>query len=790
MAFDSGVPANVNPIAVASTTTNSGIAPETVGFSSTGSYDPDGTISYSWDFGDGTAPSTDANPSHTYTAAGTYTATLTVTDNDGATATADTALITIVANQLPSPVANATPDAGKAPLGVNFSSAGSTDADGTIVSYSWNFGDGSATSTSANPSHTYTAQGNYTAQLTVTDDKGGVSTADVTVTVSPNNVAPTVSISATPTFGKAPVTVEFTSTTGDSDGTVDSIVWDFGDGSPTSTDANPSHVYAAGVWTATLTATDNDGATTTRSVQVRSLPNLPPTAAAAATPSNGRAPLSVQLSSAGSIDFDGSILAYSWNFGDGSPTSTSANPTHVYAAGNYTATLTVTDNEGATATATVNIASTVNQAPVAVANGTKNGVKAPLVVDFSSAGSVDNDGTIASYSWNFGDGSAVSTLANPSHTYTTDGTFSATLTVTDNEGGTDVKAVSVVVGPANVTPVPQVAATPTNGRAPLAVSFDSAGSSDADGSVVAYAWDFGDGSPVETSATASHTYAPGTWTATLTVTDDDGATATTPVTIESTVNVAPTADAQATPSEGVAPLVVAFSSAGTSDPDGTVVSYDWDFGDGSSSTEANPSHTYAAGDYTATLTVTDNEGGISSDTVAIHANAAPTAAASADVTSGDAPLAVAFTGNTSSDADGSIVSYSWDFGDGSSSTEANPSHTYAPGVWTATLTVTDDEGATSTATVTVDVNDPPTASVTSNVTSGTGPLTVNFSGDANDNDGTFSFSWDFGDGTAAVTDDLAPSHTFVDPGTYEVTLTVTDDRGSVTTSAVRTITVS
>ena len=192
VAFDSGVPANVNPIAVASTTTNSGIAPETVGFSSTGSYDPDGTISYSWDFGDGTAPSTDANPSHTYAAAGTYTATLTVTDNDGATATADTALITIVANQLPSPVANATPDAGKAPLGVNFSSAGSTDADGTIVSYSWNFGDGSATSTSANPSHTYTAQGNYTAQLTVTDDKGGGSTADVTVTVSPNNEAPTV----------------------------------------------------------------------------------------------------------------------------------------------------------------------------------------------------------------------------------------------------------------------------------------------------------------------------------------------------------------------------------------------------------------------------------------------------------------------------------------------------------------------------------------------------------------------------------------------------------------------
>ena len=67
---------------------------------------------------------------------------------------------------------------------------------------------------------------------------------------------------------------------------------------------------------------------------------------------------------------------------------------------------------------------------------------------------------------------------------------------------------------------------------------------------------------------------------------------------------------------------------------------------------------------------------------------------------------------------------------------------------------------------------------------------MNFSGDANDNDGTFSFAWDFGDGSPAVTNDLAPSHTFTDPGTYSVTLTVTDDRGATTVSAVRTITVS
>ena len=687
-------------------------------------------------------------------------------------------------------MANGTPNAGKAPIVVDFSSDGSVDNDGSIVSYSWNFGDGSALSSSASPSHTYSAQGNYTATLTVTDNKGGTGTANVTVTVSPNNVAPEVAISATPTFGKAPVDVAFTSTVSDSDGTVSGLVWNFGDGSATSTAANPTHTYAAGVWTATLTATDNDGATTTRSVQVRSLPNLAPTATASATPSNGRAPLNVQLSSAGSIDFDGTIASYNWNFGDGSAASTAANPAHTYGVGTWTATLTVTDNEGATATATVGVTSTVNQAPVAVANATRIGTKAPLVVNFSSAGSVDNDGTIASYNWNFGDGTAASSSANPSHTYATPGTYSATLTVTDNEGATDVKAVSINVGPVNLAPVPVASATPTGGRAPLVVAFSSAGSSDSDGTIASYAWDFGDGSTVETTADATHTYAPGNWTATLTLTDDDGTTAMRAVGISSTVNIAPTAVASATPSSGVAPLVVALSSAGTTDPDGSISSYSWDFGDGSElSSSANPSHTYATGTYVATLTVTDNEGGTNSATVGIRSNTAPTAVATADVTSGDASLAVSFTGDTSSDADGSIVSYSWNFGDGSSSSSANPTHSYAPGIWTATLTVTDNEGATSTDTVTIDANDPPTASISSNVTSGAGPLTVNFDSNVNDNDGSFSFSWDFGDGSSAVTNDLAPTHTFTSSGEYQVTLTVTDDRGSVAT-ATRSITVT
>src|SRR5690606_33871832 len=131
--------------------------------------------------------------------------------------------------------------------------------------------------------------------------------------------------------------VTFGSTISDSDGTVESIDWDFGDGSPTSTDPNPVHTYGVGVFTATLTVTDDDGATTTRSLEIRSLPNVEPVAVASTTPTSGRVRFSVALCTAGSIDYDGSIASYVWDFGDGSPTSTDANPSHVYAAGTWTA---------------------------------------------------------------------------------------------------------------------------------------------------------------------------------------------------------------------------------------------------------------------------------------------------------------------------------------------------------------------------------------------------------------------------------------------------------------------
>jgi PKD repeat protein len=257
--------------------------------------------------------------------------------------------------------------------------------------------------------------------------------------------------------------------------------------------------------------------------------NIAPTVDATADPKTGRAPLPVAFSANGA-DAEGAALTYSWDFGDGG-TSLRQNPDHTYGEpGTYTAKVTVKDPKGATGTATVEIVVTNppgNVAPIVEAAGDPTAGKPPLAVQFSATG-LDPDGDPLTYAWDFGDG-GTSLVQNPSHTYTTAGTYTAKVTVKDPSGATASATVQVTV--ANRAPTVQLTATPTSGKAPLNVSFSATGS-DPDGDALTYAYDFGDGSKTATGRTATHKYAKaGVYTAKVTVTDTGGAKGTAEVQI-------------------------------------------------------------------------------------------------------------------------------------------------------------------------------------------------------------------------------------------------------------------
>jgi|GEM_PF-4615075 len=421
--------------------------------------------------------------------------------------------------------------------------------------------------------------------------------------------------------------------------------------------------------------------------------------------------------------------------------------------------------------------SSANQPPTANFTSSCNA----LACSFTSTSS-DPDGSIAAYSWNFGDG-ATSTAQNPSHTYAAGGTYTVTLTVTDNQGAQSAptsRTVTVTAG--NQPPT----ANFTSSCSALSCNFTST-SSDPDGSIAAYSWNFGDGA-TSTAQNPSHTYgAGGTYTVTLTVTDNQGAqSAPTSRTVTVTAaNQSPTANFTSSCNA----LSCSFTST-SSDPDGTIAAYSWNFGDGATSTAQNPSHTYAtSGTYTVALTVTDNQGAQSAPTsrtvTVTAANQSPTA----NFSSTCSALTCSFT-STSSDPDGTIAAYAWTFGDGGTSTAQNPSHAYsAGGTYTVTLRVTDNQGAQSTTTsknVTVTApNQPPTA----NFTSSCSGLSCNFTSTSSDPDGSISaYSWTFGDGATSTAQN--PSHSYGAGGTYTVTLRVTDNQGAQSTTTSKSVTVT
>jgi PKD repeat protein len=252
-------------------------------------------------------------------------------------------------------------------------------------------------------------------------------------------------------------------------------------------------------------------------------------------------------------------------------------------------------------------------------------------VQFNGSASTTAQPPIVSYSWDFGDGTALAGGATVTHTYSTPGPYHPVLTITDNAGLTGQAGIDITVTapapppPAPVNPTAVISSSNAVGNAPLTVQFDGSASTSAQPPIVSYSWDFGDGA-IAGGATVAHSYTiPGTYSAVLTITDNAGLTsqAKTPVMIGAAPLpevIPPISSFIATPSSGTSPLKVAFNASGSSAPAGSISEYRWDFGDGTSAIGITPKHTFVAkANYLVTLKVTDNLGGTatSSETVSV-----------------------------------------------------------------------------------------------------------------------------------------------------------------------------
>ncbi|WP_404311373.1 PKD domain-containing protein [Agrococcus terreus] len=241
--------------------------------------------------------------------------------------------------------------------------------------------------------------------------------------------------------------------------------------------------------------------------------NVAPTASFTATAQG----LRLGVDASASSDPEGGIAAYEWSFGDGT-TATGPVVAHDYAeAGDYEVRLTVRDAAGATGTTTRDVSvSPVNQPPVAAFEAVVDG----LGVSVDASASSDPEGAIASYSWAWGDGTSGSG-STATHDYAAAGQRTIVLTVRDATGATATATRTVTLTAPNQAPTARIAVTESG----MSATLDGRGSTDPDGTIAAYAWDFGDGTS-GSGATATHPYASeGTYTVRLTVTDDDGATA-------------------------------------------------------------------------------------------------------------------------------------------------------------------------------------------------------------------------------------------------------------------------
>jgi len=675
------------------------------------SSDPDGDpLSYAWSWPGGSA--TGVNPTASFPL-GTTTVTLTVDDGNGGTATATT---TVTVQDATAPTVNAGPDVtveATGPSGAAYDVATQTIASDTCCTVSLNI----------SPAGPYSI-GSTTVTVTGTDCAGNIASDQMIVTVqdtTPPSVTASADINMLATGALTPVNLGTATAT------------DAVDGAPTPT-PSATGPFARGVHTIIWSATDTAGNTGTAN-QTVTVTNNPPVANADSTTTvEDTAAIIAVL--ANDTDVEGDALTVTTTIAPANgavvvnPDNTVTYTPNANFNGSDSFSYSISDGNGGTASATVNVTITaVNDAPVAVNDAATTDEDVPVTITvLANDSDADGDALTVTATTLPANGSVVINGDN-TVTYTPNTDFNGadtfTYTVDDGNGGTATATVNITINPVKDAPTAKAASTAA--VLPLGGTFllDGTGSSDVDGDPIAsYAWAVfsapaGSTAAIAGAGTATPSFTPakiGDYLIVLVVSDGTLVSAPDTLALAAAPNLPPVASLVAAPLTGLKPLPVNFNATASSDPEGGPLTFEWVFGDGATGTGPIVNHTYAnAGIYTAELTVIDNMGNsdMASATITVTApNLPPTVLPTATPSSGAPPLNVAFTAGAS-DPEGQPLSYSWSFGDGGTSTLADPVHSYiAAGTYTATVTVSDGVNLPVSSSLTISVGSALTINVT------------------------------------------------------------------------------
>ncbi len=504
-----------------------------------------------------------------------------------------------------------------------------------VVSHDWDFGDKS-TGTGQITSHIYKEKGTYDAKLLLTvkeKSTGKLSTGgEYHTTISIENLELSAIFTVDNQSGEAPLEVNFdASSSADPDGTIEKYEWDFSDDGQYKDGKGKTikHTFEKiGTYKVSLRVTSTTGRSNTSEKEISVVESITPLAVIKVVdePKVFSLGQSYVFNGDDSNSPNGKISKYEWLFSDavGKPETTKT-VSHIFkTAGTHQVTLKVTDEKGKVGeiqkVITIDAPKGVPKAKITSnpsfdsKTGTLTG-KAPFTAAFDSKGSTDSDNNIVDYQWDFnGDAKFDAFGPTTSYIFTEDGEFNVTLNVIDSDKNIGSATMTVKVDPQGI--MPSLKADILDGNIPLSVNFDASASSYAKGQISGYKWDFGDGTPVKMgSATLTHKYtAIGTFTASVTVLGSDNSSATKSVTIN--VREIPLSACFISVFEkGPAPLNTSFDPSCST---GTATSYSWDFGDGTTSTQVKPSHSFVkAGIYKVTLELSDAQNTISKSEVTI-----------------------------------------------------------------------------------------------------------------------------------------------------------------------------